>query len=50
MQRSAGPFEHGRVGDVEAEARGGEELAGLKGLLLALLRQGNIAPPLFWLL
>ena len=49
MQRGARPLEDGRVRHVEAEPGGGEELAGLECLLLALLRQRDIAPTLFFL-
>lgn len=46
VQGSAGPLEDGGVGDVEAEACRGEELARLEGLLLPLLRQRHVAPSL----
>lgn len=47
VQRGAGPLKDGGVRDVEAEAGGGEELAGLEGLLLAFLRKRHVAPTLF---
>lgn len=38
-------LEHGRVGDVERQARLGDELARLRGFLLALVRQRYVLPP-----
>ncbi len=44
-QGAYGPFQHGRVGDVEREVQPSEQLPGRSGLAYALLGQIDVVPP-----